>query len=125
MTEQTQIIATPPPLTVDLDAMPADDSLARYYEAYPSAQAAFNEAKDRLDALKDGIKFELTQRAPQGTADITLTGKAGPSLRLDWRVSSRFDSKAFVRASPENAALYEQFKKPSGSWTLSVAKGDS
>lgn len=126
MTEQTSEQPVQPPLTVTVDVsqLGEADALTRYYAAYPAALAAYEEAKERLDALKDGIKFELTQRAPQGTAGFTINGIPGAApVRLDWRVSKRFDSRLFLKRHPEMAAAYEECKKPSGSWTLTVVKG--
>lgn len=123
MTEQqTPQAIEPPPLVVDLSTADSDDRLAALYAAYPAAKAEADEAAKRLKAVTDGIKVELTSRAPEGTAKLELHGPGGTPMRLAWQVTRRFDAKAFVAASPANAEVYESFKKPSGTWVLAPIK---
>lgn len=114
MTEQTT--QTPPPVVVD---PPADTRLATLHAAYADAQAAYNEAKARLDAIKDGIKLELTAAAPEGTAQFELRG-AGTALSLAWQTSRRFDTKRFAREQP---GVYDSYRVESGSWVLKSIGG--
>lgn len=120
MTEQTlppEPIETPP-LVVEA---PADSKLATLHAAYGDAQAAFNEAKARLDAIKDGIKLELTRSGPEGTAAFELRGPGAP-LSLSWTVSRRFDTKRFAREQP---GVYDSYRTVSGSWVLKGIGGQS
>lgn len=114
-----------PALIVDLAAAASDDRLAALYAAYPAAKAKKDAAEAELKAITDGIKLELTSRAPEGTQRLELRGPdslCGAPLALRWQVSYRFDTKAFINASPANAAVYESFKKPSGTWVLAPIK---
>ena len=110
----------PPPLVVDVTTAEPDDRLAVLYAAYPAAKAEADEAAKRLKAITDGIKLELTTRAPEGTAKLELRGAQGNPLRLAWQITKRFDTKAFSAAYP---AEYERFRTPSGSWVLAPIKG--
>lgn len=110
----------PPPIVVDVTAAEADDRLAVLYGAYPAAKAEADEAAKRLKAITDGIKLELTTRAPEGTAKLELRGPNGTPLRLAWQVTRRFNTKKFQTAYP---AEYEHFREASGSWVLAPIKG--
>lgn len=126
MTEQTALIpeshpalAEPPPVVVDLSTADPADRLAALYDAYPAAKAEADEAAKRLKAITDGIKLELTTRAPDGTQKLELRGSGGTPLRLAWQVTRRFNTKRFQK---EQAAVYESYREPSGSWVLAPIK---
>lgn len=110
----------PPPLIVDVTSAEPDDRLAVLYGAYPAAKAEADEAVKRLKAITDGIKLELTTRAPEGTAKLELKGKQGTPLRLAWQVTRRFNTKRF---QVEQNAVYESYREESGSWVLAPLKG--
>lgn len=129
MTEQTPQAdpqpVDPAPVVVDLATAGPDDRLAALYNAYPAAKAEADEAGARLKAVTDGIKALTTALSDDltKTPKFELRGGSGTPLALRWQVSSRFDSKAFCAASPANAAAYDAFKKPSGTWVLAPIKG--
>ena len=118
--ESTPAVAEPPPLVVDVTTAAPDDRLAVLYAAYPEAKAEADEAAKRLRAITDGIKLELTTRAPEGTAKLELKGQGGTPLRLAWQVTRRFDTRLFQRDQPD---VYDSYRKDSGSWVLAPIKG--
>lgn len=118
MTEQTP--AEQPPVLVDLAAAAPDDRLAALHAAYPALKAEADAAAERLKAVTDGIKIELTSRAPEGTAKVELRGPSGPPLALRWQVTNRFDGARFKREQP---AVHESYMKASGAWVLAPIKG--
>lgn len=115
-TEQPPVLPT---VQVDVTTAGPDDRLAALYAAYPAAKAAADEAAKTLKAITDGIKVELTSRAPEGTQRLELRGEHGTPLRLAWQVTRRFNTKRF---QAEQAAVYESYREPSGSWVLSPIK---
>lgn len=123
MTDQPALIPPPiepPPLLVDVTTAGPDDRLAVLYAAYPEAKAAKDDAEAKLKAITDGIKLELTTRAPEGTKKLELKGPGGVPLRLAWQITHRFNSKRFAA---EQAAVYESYREPSGAWVLAPIKG--
>lgn len=106
------------PLVVDV-SQAEGDRLTALYLAYPDAKAKADAAAAELKAITDGIKVELTNRAPQGTAKLELRGTGGTPLRLAWQVTNRFDTTRFRKEQP---AVYDSYKKPSGSWVLAPIK---
>lgn len=119
MTDQPQT-EQQPPLVVDLSTAPAEDRLATLYAAYPEVKAKADAAAAALKAVTDGIKVELTARAPGGTPRLEVHGSNGTPLALRWQVTNRFDSKRFQREQP---AVYDSYKRPSGAWVLAPIKG--
>lgn len=123
MTDQTQPQPVEqPPLVVDVATAGPDDRLAALYGAYPAAKAEADEAAKRLKAITDGIKAELTAKAPDlaQTPKFELRGPGGTPLRLAWQITKRFNTKRF---QAEQAAVYEAYREPSGSWVLAPIKG--
>lgn len=108
------------PIEVDLDQLPPDARVLSLYEAYPQAKADAEAAKERLDAITNGIKAELAAAmATTGVEKIVLRGREGVPLRLARVVQQRFDTKGFASRHPD---LYNAFRKPSESWRLEQAK---
>lgn len=110
----------PPPVLVDVSEAPENDRLVALYRSYPQAKADADAAAAVLKAVTDGIKVELTTRAPDGTAKFELKGTGGKPLRLSWQVSRRFNTKRFTAEHPD---VYEAYREPSGSWKLEPIKG--
>lgn len=97
----------------------ADTKLAQLQAAYPDAKAAADAAAATLKAITDGIKFELSQAAPDQTR-IELTGTAGPTLRLAYSERWTLDSKRMKAEDPET---YVRFARKGGAWSLTKVKG--
>lgn len=101
----------------------ASERLATLHALYADAKAAADEAEERLDAIKAGIKAELAQAAPEGSQRILLPADpetGGPALTLTYSERATFDSRRFKREDPETYVRYAKF---SGTWTLAAAKG--
>lgn len=115
MTTQTdQPVIDPAPVLV---TPKANSRLEQLHALYADAKAAADDADEKLKAITDGIKAELTRAAPEQPR-IELTGQAGPPLRLSYSETWRFDSRRFKSEDP---ATYVRYAKKSGSWTLKVA----
>lgn len=101
---------------------PADSRLEQLHAQYATAKAEADRANEILDAIKDAIKLEVTQLAPDGEQKIDLRSEHGPALRLAYSETWRFDSTRFKKDNPE---AYVRYAKKSGSWSLrTVAGGD-
>lgn len=110
----------PPPILVDLTGADETDRLVTLYQAYPQAKADADAAAATLKAITDGIKLELTTRAPEGTAKFELKGAGGKALRLTWQVTRRFNTKRFTAEHPD---VYEAYRESAGSWKLEPIRG--
>lgn len=91
--------------------------LEQLHAAYAEAKAASKAAEERLKAITDGIKSELTKAEPEARR-LELRSPVGPPLRLTWSTTWRFDSKRFKADEP---LTYVRYAKQSGSWTLRPA----
>lgn len=76
-------------------------------------KAANKSQADELERCSDLLRLRLAS----ATA-ITVHGK--PLVTFKNQTANRFDSKAFIAASAENAALYEQFKTTTTSRVLRI-----
>lgn len=82
-------------------------------------------AKERVKALKDGIKAELTASVNPATGDpfgvYRVTGPDGATTPrvLRWTPSVRIDTPKLKAERPE---IYAAYSKASGAWVLAVAK---
>lgn len=104
--------------TVKVEPTPGS-RLEQMHAAYADAKAAADDATEKLKAITDAIKLELSQAAPEGATKVDLVGP-GPSLRLSWSETWRFDSRRFKAEDPET---YVRYAKKSGAWTLRAAAG--
>lgn len=94
--------------------------LEQLRDLYPILKAEADNAAEKLKAVVDGIKVELTTAAP-GASHVYLAGTAdAPALGLTYSESKRFDSTRFKRDQP---GLYDSYLKASGSWRLAPIKG--
>lgn len=106
----------PPTETPAFQVAPRKNSrLAQLHALYADKKAAADAAAAELKAVTDGIKTELAKAAPEGSTKVDLLSPEGPPLRLDYRESWRFDSKAFKRQDPET---WVRFAKKSHAWYL-------
>ena len=94
--------------------------LEQLHAAYPEAKAAADAAAERLKGITDGIKLELSQAAPEGTAKVDLTSPDGPPMRLTYTESWRVDARKLKAEDPHT---YVRFAKKSGAWSLKVVAG--
>lgn len=95
--------------------------LEQLHASYADAKAEAAAAEEKLDAIKDAIKLELTQAAPDATK-IELhgpEGSAAPPLALTYTETWRFDSRKFKADDP---LTYVRYAKKSGSWRLAEAR---
>lgn len=99
---------------------PAESRLAQLHAQYADAKAAADAASERLKAITDGIKAELSTAAPEGSERIDLRGSFGPALRLAYSERVTFDSRKLKTDNPE---LYVRYAKFGGAWSLRVVSG--
>lgn len=116
-TEQTdQPVIEQPPVLVE---PPADSRLATFHALYAEAKAEADAANEKLKAITDAIKIELTQVAPEERR-LELRTNGAPTLRLTYSEAWRVDSSRLKRDAPE---VYKTFAKKSGSWKLKAVGG--
>lgn len=96
--------------------------LGQLHALYADAKAKADAAAAELKAITDGIKNEMAKAAPEGSTKIDLLSPDGPPLRLDYRESWRFNSKAFKRQDPET---WVRFAKKSHAWYLVPLSADA
>jgi hypothetical protein len=89
--------------------------LEQLYSQYAALQAAADEATKRFDALKDAIKRELSQAAPEALAISGDCASVGLTLELSFVESWRLDAKAMKEKDP---GLYVTYAKKTGAWVL-------
>lgn len=95
-----------------------DSRLEQLAAQYDELKAAADEAAKAFDAVKDGIKAELSQLAP-GESDVVLTSALlDAPLRMSQRVSWGLNTKALKAEQPE---LYVKYATQRTSWRLEVA----
>ncbi|PXY33584.1 hypothetical protein BAY59_10915 [Prauserella coralliicola] len=83
--------------------------------AYALAKPLADEAAEKLKAITDAIKVELTTAAP-GEQSVDLVSEHLPKpLRAQYKETWRFDSK---RLKADDPHLYVRYAKKSGSWEL-------
>lgn len=90
----------------------------------PQARAAAREAADRVKAIEDGIKAEVTAACP-GQPVISIAGGPGrPALRLSYRPGGWYVPAAALR--DKHPAAWDELKtQRRGSWQLREADGDT
>lgn len=85
-----------------------------------AAKAAAEETAERLKALTDRIKSELTMAHP-GATGFEIAGSAHRSaLTLRWVNTTRLDTDRMKREAPET---YVEFATFGGRWELRPARG--
>lgn len=88
--------------------------------AYAALKSQVDELTDQLDAIKDGIKRELTTAAP-GATQIRVDHPAlAQGLQLTYVESWRVDAKTLKAADPET---YVRYAVKGGRWELRAVKG--
>lgn len=122
MTEQATELPPAEPAPVLVSGL-AGSKLEQLHAAYPEAKAAADAANERLKTITDGIKVEaLTAATPDSGGvprRIELRSSVGPTLRMTYSETWRFDS---TRLKAENPELYVSYAKKSGSWRLAAVK---
>jgi hypothetical protein len=108
--ELPRLVITPAPGSVLEDLLSAEHA----------AEAAANESAERLKALRDRIKAELTQAHP-GAVKFDIAGTSHrPAKQLNWVNTVRLDTKRLKDEQPETYVEYAEF---GGKWVLSRARG--
>lgn len=111
-----QALAEPEPVQV---AAPSDSRLAQLQAEYADAKSAADAAGERLKAITDAIKLELTTAAPEHTK-IDLAGGPGPAMRLSYVERWSLDTR---RMKAEDPLTYVRYAKKGGAWTLRALGG--
>ncbi len=93
--------------------------LEQLYAQYDELERAAKDAETRFETVKDAIKAELGQAAPDATAISADCATVGLTLELTYGESWRLDSK---RLKAEDPGTYVKYAKASGSWTLKRAR---
>ena len=119
MTDQ-QTAQTPAQTAVASVIAPPGSRLEQLQASYADAKAAASAADDKLRAIVDAIKVELTRLAAEGSDNIQLAAGAGPALRLSYVERWTFDSRRFKAVDPEN---WVRYAKKGGSWVLKQVGG--
>lgn len=97
-----------PPLVTPAPGDPLDELLGQM----AAAQAQADEAKARLDAIRDRIKVMLTAAYPRiGTIDIA-PGQYRPGYRLAWRTPRGLDTDALKREARDVYNRFLVWQKP-------------
>lgn len=104
----------PPPRA--LIPAPTGSRLALLAARYAELKPAADEAAEQLQEVKDALKVELANAAPQ-SEDITLQSPDG-ALRLRAKKSMKFDVTKFRAVDP---LTYARYTKPQTSWELREA----
>ena len=108
--DKPRIAVTPAPGSV------LEDLLSR--EA--AAEAAANEAADRLKSVRDAIKAELSQAHP-GISRFFIAGSATRLPKtLTWVETVRLDTKRMKQDAPQ---LYVEYAVFGDRWELRTARG--
>lgn len=99
----------------------SNSRLAQLHAEYAAAKAAADGANEKLKAITDAIKVELTNTDPNQRRFelVPANGVEAPALRLTYTETWRFDSTKFKKDDPET---YVRYAKKSGSWRLAAAK---
>jgi len=95
-----------------------DTRLHQLAAAYDAAKATADEATERLNEIKDGIKAELVAAAPGEKSVLLKSADLHTPLRLSASVQWRLDSKSLRADLPET---YVKYAKQTTIWSLRVA----
>lgn len=120
MTAQTE---TPPIEPQPVTVQPrANSRLAQLHAAYADAKAVADDAAEKLKAITDAIKVELTSVDPNGRRFelVPAKGVQARPLQLTFVESWRLDSTRLKKEHPETWVAYA---KKGGSWRLAPSKG--
>lgn len=109
----------------------AQSRLSALLHEYPTAKAEADAAAERLKAITDGIKLELTQAHPDAQR-LEVRGPGVTPMSLSYQTRMTFDSKrlktdaveAARTGDPSMAELYARYARQGGSWTLKSLKTD-
>jgi hypothetical protein len=97
-----------------------DSRLAQLAASYTDARAAADAAAERLKAITDGIKRELTDTAPGATrVDLVHDSLAAP-LRMQAKSSWRLDTARLKTEQPET---YVRYARQVTAWELRAISG--
>lgn len=110
---------TEPPSHATIPATPSS-RLEELAAEYAIAKPAYEEAKARLDAIVDAIKYELANAAPGSTKVDLVTPVLERPLRLQAITSWRVDTK---KLKAEDPATYVRYAKQSTYWELRAVTG--
>jgi hypothetical protein len=90
--------------------------LEQLYDQFTDLKPQLDKLAAQVDEIKDAIKSEVRQRAPQAEEFyITRSDGVGRPIKVSRRVTEKFDTKAFERA---NGDTYRAWKRSIESWTL-------
>jgi hypothetical protein len=90
--------------------------LEQLYDQFAELKPQLDKLAAQVDEIKDAIKAEVRQRAPQAEEFyITRSDGVGRPIKVSRRVTEKFDTKGFEKA---NGDTYRAWKKSIESWTL-------